>query len=387
MKVAILSGEIPPMTFIQRLVAGLVKKNVEVLVLGSITRRIASGHKIDYIGEKKYQGRFGKLIFRNKYKWLVKFFRKGQYAQLKNVKHNADALDFALLWHKPDIVHVQWAKSLENFMWVQHFGIKLVLSLRGAHINYSPVTVAGLAEKYQRDFPLVDGFHGVSNAICTEANKYGARLEKCKTVYSGFNLLDFPFPSNGQKYQSISNKKLNIVSVGRAHWVKGYPVALDAMHQLKQERIDFQYTLIGAGKNEELVFQIDQLGLEKHVEITEKLPFEKVKKLIEAADVLLLSSSKEGIANVVIEAMLLGTLVVTTDCGGMTETVTHGETGWVVPVRNPVAIAEAIIDLKNTAPEKLEKMVLAARQKAEEQHNEEKMVGDMLALYNTALKS
>ena len=380
-------GEIPPMTFIQRLVAGLAGKDMTIYVFGSILRKPKAIDFVTYIGEKKYQGIIGKLIFRNKYHWLVRLFRPRQYEALKKLKPNADDLDFALLWSKPGIVHVQWAKSLDNFMWVQHFGIKLVLSLRGAHINYSPITVPGLAEKYLTNFPLVDGFHGVSQAICEEASKYGASLEKCKVVYSGFNLNDFPWPNLGQKYQNIRNRKLKIVSVGRAHWVKGYPVALDAMHQLKQEELDFQYSIIGAGKNEELIFQVAQLGLEQHVEMTDKMPFDKVKKRIQEADVLLLSSSKEGIANVVIEAMLLGTLVVTTDCGGMTETVTHGETGWVVPVRNPEAIAKTIVELKNTSPEKLVKMVEGARQKAEEQHNENRMVASMLALYNRVLQA
>ena len=85
--------------------------------------------------------------------------------------------------------------------------------------------------------------------------------------------------------------------------------------------------------------------------------------------------------------MLLGTLVVTSDCGGMTETVTHGETGWVVPVRNPEAIAKTIVELKNTSPERLVKMVEGARQKAEEQHNENRMVANMLALYNRVLQA
>jgi len=386
MKIAILVGEIPPMTFIHRLIVGLAKHNTKILVLGRINQKVEAKQHVRYFGEKKYLGTLGKIIFRIKYSWMVKIFRNKQYKKLKSLKKNADALDYVLLWHLPDIVHIQWAKAVENFMWLKHFGVKLVLSLRGAHINYSPVTVNGLAEKYQRDFPLIDGFHSVSNAICFEAAKYGADLKKCKTIYSGFDLTDFTLPAMGQKYQKSSKRLLNIISVGRIHWIKGYAFALEAMFQLKQKDISFKYTLI-AGRNEELLFQINQLELEQHVEIFDNLPFDKVKMMIQSADILLLPSVAEGIANVVIEAMLLGTIVITTDCGGMSETVTQGKTGWIVPIRNPEAITQAIIEVFNSPPETLELMVQAARQKAEEQHNEVRMVDGMLQLYNFVNKA
>jgi len=59
-------------------------------------------------------------------------------------------------------------------------------------------------------------------------------------------------------------------------------------------------------------------------------------------DVLLLSRVEEGNANVVLEAMAVGLPVISTDCGGMREVVSNGETGWLVPPRNPAAIAKAL---------------------------------------------
>ena len=55
-----------------------------------------------------------------------------------------------------------------------------------------------------------------------------------------------------------------------------------------------------------------------------------VKELIKNADILLLSSVEEGIANVVLEAMALGTLVVSTECGGMNEVIKNNENGFLV---------------------------------------------------------
>ena len=67
-------------------------------------------------------------------------------------------------------------------------GIKLVLSLRGAHINYSPIADLKLADMYRKNFPKVDAFHAVSKAIALEAQKYGAQKSNISVVYSGLDL-------------------------------------------------------------------------------------------------------------------------------------------------------------------------------------------------------
>ena len=94
---------------------------------------------------------------------------------------------YPVLWYKPDVFHIQWAKSISDWHWVQQFGIKLIVSLRGVHINYSPIFDPKLAEIYRKYFPQVDGFHAVSKAISLEAQKYGAVAEKIKVVYSGLS--------------------------------------------------------------------------------------------------------------------------------------------------------------------------------------------------------
>lgn len=259
------------------------------------------------------------------------------------------------------------------------------MSLSGAQINCSLLTTLGLAQKYKAIFSEVNGFHGVSKAICLEAAKYGADLNKCRVVYSGFNLDQFPIGNWQNDFKSLSKRPVKIISVGRTHWKKGYHYALDAIAMLKKEGVSFNYLIIGAAGSEELLFQRNQLDLENEVSILNNVPFNEVKQLISAADIMLLSSLEEGIANVIIEAMLLGTLVITTDCGGMIETVTYGQTGWVVPVRKPEAIAQAVIEIKSTSANTIEKIIMAARQKAEEQYIEERMASEMITLYNSIL--
>lgn len=396
LKVAFYVGDLPTTTFINRLATGLAKTGVEVRMYGLIKKRFSklTGVSISGPTDGYKEGRISRFFRYLKYAVMLSLLRAKDKRKIdtwlvseKKTHWGEKSLLYPILWDKPDILHLQWVKAVNHFAWTNLFGIKLVVSLRGAHINYSPITVPGLANKYQKYFPLVDGFHGVSKAICLEANKYGADLKKCEVVYSGFPIEEFSISDFVNEFETLKERPVKIISVGRSHWKKGYHFALDAMQLLSKKGIDFSYTIIGAVGNEELSFQKSQLELNDAVEFLDNVPFEKVKQKIREADVLLLPSVEEGVANVVLEAMLLGTVVLSTNCGGMEEVITNHENGYMVPIRNPKAIAQAIIDIKNQSPHTLNKMVENAYQKVVSQHSEDKMVRDMTGLYQTVLKN
>lgn len=392
LKVAIYTGALPSTTFIERMVSGLGKSGLQVLLFGKIKKDIPKRQNVQVAGyrDNLFQ-KWNLLLFFWKFSVLLKFNKPHQKKQLDNlIKKEGNysiwkrALSYSILWHQPDVLHIQWAKDIPNFLWVKEFGIKLVLSLRGAHINYSPITVPGLADQYQKAFPQVDAFHGVSQAICLEAQKNGADPLRCKVVYSGLNLDDFPFNSN--KYTRGFPETTKIISVGRSHWKKGYTLALDALSDIKNEYcFSFHYTIIGASDNEEHIFQRHQLGLLNEVSLLGNLPFDKVKKAIQEADMLLLPSLEEGIANVVLEAMALGKLVVSSDCGGMAEVVKDGETGFLFKNRSKVGLIEALNRAVQLHADEKQRMVKMARKKIEEQHSEELMVQGMQDLYSQVI--
>jgi colanic acid/amylovoran biosynthesis glycosyltransferase len=120
--------------------------------------------------------------------------------------------------------------------------------------------------------------------------------------------------------------------------------------------------------------------------LTSKLPQDKVFEMMKVSDLFLLSSIEEGIANVAVEAMALGTPVISTDCGGMEELITHGKEGWIVPVRDAEVMAEQILSITNLEVDEIRNIKMAARLKVEAQHNEEQMVVGMLSLYNNVVE-
>ncbi|MFH4964310.1 glycosyltransferase family 4 protein [Gaetbulibacter sp. M235] len=380
-KIAIYSGVSTSTTFIERLISGLAQKKMIVYVFGLDNGRNQSSENIIY---KTYSGRLSKLFVLLKYSILLLIFKPKNKRQLdvllKQKHYNTlyyKVKFYPVLYYKPDVFHLQWAKGIDDWMWVKAFGMKLVVSLRGAHINYSPLADKTLASIYNTYFPNVDAFHAVCEAISLEAQKYGAIRDNIKVVYSGVNLETFP------EQPKTKNKVFKILSVGRPHWKKGYVYALDAFKLLKNHGLMFHYTIVGGKNNIELAYQIKDLELEQYVTLAKQLAFEDVVDQIQSSDLLLLPSLEEGIANVVLEAMALKTLVVSTYCGGMKEVITNEYNGFLVPIRDSEAIVMAIEKVMTLSDNEKETILNNAFETINNNHSETLMVDRMLDLYTT----
>ena len=385
-KIAIYTGTVPSTTFIERLIHGLSVKGCEIFLFGVQNKKIDQNDNIHYY---TYKNKVTKLFQFIKYSLLLSIFKSSEKKKLDSIIFNKEKNSrflkikyYPVLYNQPDIFHLQWAKGVEDWMWVQQFGIKLIVSLRGTHITISPIENEYWRELYSLYFSKIDGFHAVSKSMIIKAQKYGADLSKINVIKSGLDLHNLSFKTKLKK-----NKTLKIISVGRSHWVKGYSYALDAIHLLKRSEIDFHYTLIGVKNDEELLYKKNILGLDKYVTFIGELPFEEVLKEIQAADVLLLSSVEEGIANVVLEAMALGTLVISTDCGGMNEVVLDTKNGFLIPIRDAVSMTSALQRVSNLPIEDYHKITKAARRTIEKQHTQERMVMEMQSFYTKVLNS
>ncbi len=385
MRVAIFSGTIPSTTFIERLVLGLAEEGVEIIlhgkIIGEVRYQSKNVKKVGYAGGLHriwLAFKFGSLFSLTRPGALIKLIKCYPRSIFSGSFLNWFVRTGPIVWHKPDIFHLQWARGIGDWIFLQEFGIKVIVSLRGAQINCAPIADSSLADTYRRLFREVEGFHSVSRATCLEAAKYGSDPEKCTTIYSGLDLEQFPF-----SHVKLKKKhKTNIISVGRPTWKKGYHFGLDAMKILSGLDVSFHYTIVG-GISEEMVFQVQDLGLNDQVTLLKTMPFENVEALIAGSDILLLPSVEEGMPNVVLEAMALGTVVVSTRCGGVPEVVNDGENGFLVPVRDAEAMAAKIKSVCDLSAEDLNKVRRKARKTIERQHDQQKMADAMKGFYRT----
>ncbi len=387
LKIIIFEGSFTTTTFINRLIKGLAI-NHEVYVFGFNSKSKKRIKNVNYISLGSSQN-YLSLIVRSIIISLCYIFKTGNLRSsintikiifLLNKKQlQQENLNQSIKLINPDIIHVQWQSLVpwcEEFLLEEKY--KIILSQRGYQSNVRPFVNQENLDYLQQWYPKVDGFHSVSNAISKTGDQiYHSESKIDKVVYSGFDFNELCFNSNYKK-QNV----LQILSVGRPHWIKGYDDALKACSILKQKGIDFHYTIVGASKNnEEILYLINCLGLESHIQLIDKIAQDEVYHYMNKSNVLIFPSIMEGLPNVVVEAMALGLPVISTKCGGVIELIEHEKTGWLVPTRNPDALANAIQDFAKIPLTKIEEIRLAARRKVEAQHSMEQMVLGMESLY------
>ncbi|WP_223549275.1 glycosyltransferase family 4 protein [Aestuariivivens sp. NBU2969] len=393
MKIAIYSGAIPSTTFIENVIVALAKAHVKVYLFGKTYRRMSYPSSVFIYGTPKNQYynilvtcfRSLLLFLRFPKRFFILINKISTYHSLKT-KWGWWSRYVPVLLHMPNVFHIQWAKDIEHWIFLkEHFNCKIVLSLLGSHINYSPIADLSLAASYRKHFSKVDAFQGVSHAINQEAQKYGASAEKLYRIHSTISPHLF---DTFKKKQANKSTFLKIVSVGRHHWVKGYEYALKTMALLKENEVAFQYDIIAQGLvPESLLFLQNILELNDCVHFKKGIGQDDLFLVLQDYDVLLLPSLSEGIANVVLEAMAIGLPVISTDCGGMAEVVIHNETGWLVPVRDPEAMAKTIEGMMKTPEPELQRITFNAHEFVKHHFDAEDSIAQFLTLYENVMLS
>lgn len=390
-KIAIFSGTIPSSTFVEHLINGIAKEH-EVLLFGVVNKTTSytnSNIKI-YRTPSSHITNSIFTFYRSVKLLLIKpntFFTIYKQAMSYPTVYEkwiwfSKFIPIAL--YKPDILHFQWARDLDFYAFFKtQLNMRIVVSLRGAHVNYTPIIEPRIASLYKQIFPKVDAFHAVSRAMSMEAQKYGAASDKIRVIHSP---IQSQLLNRYTSFKKNNSSIFKILIVGRFHWIKGMKYTLDACKLLSDANFNFQLRIISThGINEEALFQISQLGLKENVKIENQLDQNALFEVMMSSDALLLTSLAEGIANVVLEAMALGLPVVSTNCGGMSEVVKHKETGWLVPIRDSKAISEGIMDIANTSEQELQHITLNAHNLVKHEFNETSIIQQFKNIYQEVM--
>jgi len=173
----------------------------------------------------------------------------------------------------------------------------------------------------------------------------GYDRQRMVVVANGYDLSAFrPDPAAGAALRDrlgLTPAEPVIGFVARFHPFKDHATLLEAIAALRQSGLAPACLLVGAGMDEgnaELADSIRTLGLAGQVRLLG--PRSDVAAVMNALDVHVMSSVSEGFPNVLAEAMACGTPCVATDVGDAAHIV--GNTGLIVPARDPAALASAI---------------------------------------------
>ena len=284
-----------------------------------------------------------------------------------------------------DVVYFPWNSAAISHLPLFELGSPVVVSCRGSQVNLAPHNPKRVAirEGLRRTFQRAAAVHCVSEAIKQEALQYGLDPGKAWVIRPA---VDPHFFRPGQG-PSEDHRGLRVVTAGSFIWTKGHEYALLAIRRLVDSHVAVRFDIVGDGpERQRLLYAIHDLDLEHFVHLDGELTPEGVRERLQKADVFLLSSLSEGISNAVLEAMACSLPVVTTGCGGMREVVMHGVQGFVVPVRNPEAMAQALGTLCKS-PMLRRRMGQAGRKRILQEFTLDHQVEKFLGLCQTVVRN
>jgi glycosyltransferase involved in cell wall biosynthesis len=167
--------------------------------------------------------------------------------------------------------------------------------------------------------------------------------------------------------------------IGRLLGDKGVREYAQAARLLKRSHPQVQCALVGwidSNPNAISQAELDGWVADGSIEFFGRLA--DVRPAIEACSVYVLPSYREGTPRTVLEAMAMGRAIVTTDAPGCRETVVHGDNGFLVPVQDAEALAQAMRRFIEE-PDLQTSMGARARQMAEDKYDVHKVNAVMLA--------
>jgi glycosyltransferase involved in cell wall biosynthesis len=189
---------------------------------------------------------------------------------------------------------------------------------------------------------------------CTAANRahlaaLGVEQTPIHTIYHGLNTRQFA-PRSADAADSPDPL---ILSVGRLVEKKGFPDLLEACRRLRDRGYRFRCQIVGApGRSAETIASlIGELKLEETVTLRPAVTQEDLRQIYQQAAMFVLpcriagNEDRDGIPNVLVEAMAMGLPVVSTTVSGIPELIAHGETGLLAPQQDPETLARRMAEL------------------------------------------
>lgn len=228
-------------------------------------------------------------------------------------------------------------------------GRPVVVTARGTDVTWIP-RYGRCRRQIQRAAESAAAIVTVSQALKDTLAALGVNPGKITVLRNGVDLERF-----GLRDRTAIRARLGLqgpvwLTVGNLIELKGVDIAIEALARMPDNTL----LIAGVGPEEHKLRRlVERLGLVARVRFLGAVPQAELCSYYNAADALVLASSREGMPNVVLEAMACGTPVVATPVGGVPELITAAEGGELMRERSPEALVRAWTTLQERRPDRV----------------------------------
>lgn len=294
-----------------------------------------------------------------------------------DVIHDNQCLGYGFLLIKqlgiPFVSTLHHPLSIDRMTWFEYPSNFL---LKMKRILYYPLIMQSVVSN------RLDRIITVSHDSAREINKaFGVPMEKQRVVYNGMDSHIF-YPIKG-----VKKKKNSIIFVGNVEDRKKGIIYLLKALTMTRNRMNLTIVDGGAPNRSYVPRWIDRFGLSDRITFTGKITLEKLVKLYSQTEMALCPSLYEGFGFPAAEAMACEIPVIAATGGALPEVVgEHLKTGYLVPPRDPEALAEGI-DFLADNPDIRKRIGKAARKRVLEKFTWSKAAGEMVRVYEEVVSA
>lgn len=287
-------------------------------------------------------------------------------------------------------LHAHFCHGATTVTWLASMmtGLPFSFTAHAKDIYCESLNPAGLLRRKMRAARFV--------VTCTDANReHLLKIEPRAEVHCIYHGLNAEFAGLLEDSSRASSKQgqLRALGVGRLVEKKGFDVLVEACAILRSRNVPFEALIVGErGEHEaEIRRRIQKLGLENSIHLAGPMEQSKLYEEYRRASAFCLpcrvleSGDRDGIPNVLVEAMACGLPVITTAISGIPEVITDGINGQLIPPDDPQALADALLRLDHD-PSLARRLSDEAQATVRERFDGERFASELAELFREAVR-
>jgi len=244
--------------------------------------------------------------------------------------------------------HYFYPDGVAAAMLGRYFNKPVVITARGSDVNLLP--------RYPLPRRMIQwaarqakGIITVSNALKEGLVQLGVAPAAITPLRNGVDLEKFHPMNRDAVRAALGLRRFTLISVGHLVELKGHHLVIGALPRLP----DTELLVAGSGPERARLEGLARtLGVADRVRFLGAVPHAELAQYFNAADLMVLASSREGWANVLLESMACGTPVVASRVGGSPEVVAAPEAGILMGQYSSEGVAEAVQRLRERQPDR-----------------------------------